>query len=93
MTYSSRNPVRTTLAFVAQTWIAFALAFVLTAAGIVLLPVSVWAKAFVGVGFLFTVAQAFTLAKTVRDEHEARGGTPGASAPPGYGAYRAHEAA
>jgi hypothetical protein len=32
----------------------------------------VWAKAFVALAHFFTVAQAFTLAKTVRDQAEAR---------------------
>lgn len=51
-----------------QSWIAFLLSFGITGFGIVLLPVGIWPKAFLGIGFLFTVAQCFTLAKTIRDD-------------------------
>lgn len=59
-----------------QTWAAFALSFGITAIGIVWLPLTIWPKAFLMIAFLFTVAQCFTLAKTVRDDQEAslRGG-------------------
>ena len=54
-----------------QTWAAFALSFGITAVGILWLPVSIWPKAFLAIGFLFTVAQCFTLAKTIRDDQDA----------------------
>lgn len=56
-----------------QSWAAFVLSFGITLLGIVWLPLSIWPKAFLGIGFLFTVAQCFTLAKTIRDEHELKG--------------------
>lgn len=55
-----------------QSWAAFVLAFGITSLGIIWLPTSIWPKAFLMIAFLFTVAQSFTLAKTVRDEHESR---------------------
>lgn len=58
-------------AWVAQTWISFALSTLVTAAGIVYLPVNDWIKAFLGMGMLFCVGSTFSLAKTVRDSHEA----------------------
>lgn len=61
-----------TTAWIFQSWIAFAVALVGSCIGIAYLPLDVWAKAFVALAFFFTVAQAFTLAKTVRDQHEAR---------------------
>ncbi|MCU0700829.1 MAG: hypothetical protein MUC96_30345 [Myxococcaceae bacterium] len=58
-------------AWVAQTWISFVLATGVTAMGIWFLPVDVWVKAFMGMGLLFSVGSTFSLAKTVRDQHEA----------------------
>ena len=43
--------------------------FLLT--GIVWLPVDDWTRGFLAMGLLFTVSACFTLAKTVRDSHEA----------------------
>jgi hypothetical protein len=57
-------------AWVAQTWISFAIAFGVTAIGTYLLPVDAWVRAFMGMGLLFTVGSTFSLAKTVRDQHE-----------------------
>lgn len=61
----------TTAAWRFQSWAAFVLSFGITALGILWLPVAVWPKAFLGMGFLFTVAQCFTLAKTIRDDADA----------------------
>ncbi|MEM1359247.1 MAG: YiaA/YiaB family inner membrane protein [Bacteroidota bacterium] len=52
-------------------WIAFVLAISGTLAGIVLLPATLAIKGFLAMGFLFTVSSCFTLAKVVRDRHEA----------------------
>ena len=53
-----------------QVWIAFALALFLTTVGIWFLPVDAWIKGYLGLGLYFTVSSAFTLAKTIRDQHE-----------------------
>jgi hypothetical protein len=58
-------------AWVAQTWISFIVAVGVTTMGIWFLPVDAWVKAFMGMGLLFTVGSTFSLAKTVRDQHEA----------------------
>jgi hypothetical protein len=58
-------------AWVAQTWLSFAIAFGVTGMGIWFLPLDGWTKAFLGMGLLFTVGSTFSLAKTVRDQHEA----------------------
>jgi hypothetical protein len=61
----------TTQAWRFQSWAAFVLAFGITMLGIVWLPLAIWPKAFLSMGFLFTVAQCFTLAKTIRDDQDA----------------------
>lgn len=63
------NPTHSA-AWVAQTWISFALAVGVTSLGIWNLPVDVWVKAFMAMGLLFSVGSTFSLAKTVRDQHE-----------------------
>lgn len=57
-------------AWYAQTWISFFAAVGATGSGILFLPVDTWVKAFMGMGLLFTVGSTFSLAKTVRDQHE-----------------------
>lgn len=57
-------------AWVAQTWISFIVAVGITSMGIWFLPVDVWVKAFMAMGLLFSVGSTFSLAKTVRDQHE-----------------------
>jgi hypothetical protein len=57
-------------AWVIQTWLSFALSVGVTAVGIWNLPVDGWMKSFLGMGLLFTVGSTFSLAKTVRDQHE-----------------------
>ena len=52
-------------------WIAFVLAAVGTSAGIILLPAAPAVKGFLAMGFIFTISACFTLAKVVRDKHEA----------------------
>lgn len=60
-----------TAAWSAQVWISFLVAMAMTLGGTVLLPLDVWCKGYLLMGQLFTVGSAFTLAKTVRDNHEA----------------------
>lgn len=63
---------RDTTAWIFQVWASFALAAGTTAVGIAYLPVDPWIRAFLGMGLLFSVGSALTLAKTVRDNHESR---------------------
>lgn len=58
-------------AWIAQTWVSFVIAVGVTGMGIWFLPVDPWVKAFMGMGLLFSVGSTFSLAKTVRDQHEA----------------------
>ncbi len=66
------NETKDTQAWMFQAWATFGLAFLISIGGIVLMPTQFWVRAFVGIAYLFSVAQAFTLAKTVRDNHEAK---------------------
>lgn len=53
-----------------QVWASFVIATVVTGLGIAYLPVVLWTKAFLAMGLLFTVGSSFSLAKTIRDDHE-----------------------
>jgi hypothetical protein len=55
-----------------QVWVAFALALATTTWGIWFVPADPWVKGFLMLGLYFTVSSAFTLAKTIRDEHESK---------------------
>lgn len=65
------EPIKDTAAWIFQTWTAFLLSMAATATGIFYLPVDPWIRGFMGIAMLFLVASTFTLAKTVRDNHEA----------------------
>jgi hypothetical protein len=52
-------------------WGGFALAMALTGWGLWRMNVNPTYKAFLGVGWLFLISTVFTLAKTLRDAHEA----------------------
>ena len=56
------------------TWGGFALAMGLTAWGLWRMDVNPTYKAYLAVGWLFLMSSAFTLAKTLRDAHEAMRG-------------------
>ena len=58
-------------AWIAFCYISFATALGFTAIGIWAMAISLEMKAFMLMGLLFSVGSAFTLAKTLRDEHEA----------------------
>lgn len=69
MTSSSTKPP-TTNAFYAQAAISFGVAIVSVTIGLLYLPVDAWVRAFLGLGLLYTVTSAFTLAKVIRDRQE-----------------------
>lgn len=60
-----------TSAWIFQVWVSFAFLFSASVAGIIYLPVDAWLRAFIAMSLLATVMATFTLAKTVRDNHEA----------------------
>ncbi len=66
--HKRRNPNTTAWKF--QVWASFVLSSTITGLGVLYLPVDVWTKGFLGMGLLFTIGSCFSLAKTVRDEHE-----------------------
>ncbi|MEM1055939.1 MAG: YiaA/YiaB family inner membrane protein [Bacteroidota bacterium] len=51
--------------------ISFACAVIAMGVGISLLPVEPWVRGYVAMGALFLTGSSFTLAKTLRDDHEA----------------------
>ncbi|MFE6778631.1 YiaA/YiaB family inner membrane protein [Streptomyces sp. NPDC057702] len=60
----------TTTAFFVQAALSFALSLAAVAYGITKLPVGAWERGFLGLGLVFVVTSAFTLAKCVRDRQE-----------------------
>ena len=52
-------------------WVAFGAAICLTAWGLWRMNIGEWQKGFMVVSWLFLVSSTFTVAKTVRDKHEA----------------------
>jgi hypothetical protein len=61
---------KNTSAWRVQTWVSFLFAFIGTSVGIAYLPADWWIKGFLLMGMFFTVGSAFTLSKTIRDDHE-----------------------
>jgi hypothetical protein len=59
-------------AWMAFVWISFGTATIAMMFGIYNLPADLWIKGYMMMGLLFSVGSSFTLAKTVRDNHEAR---------------------
>lgn len=66
------NLSKQTPAWLAQCWISFGLSSVMTLAGIWQMSMDVWAKGYLLMGMIFTIGSCFNLAKSLRDEHEAR---------------------
>ena len=62
-------------------WVAFGAAVALTGWGLYRMAISHWQKGYMAVAWLFLVSSTFTLAKTVRDQHEADLIERGATAP------------
>ncbi len=54
-----------------QVWAVFVLSFLGMLIGIFAMDGDTWIKAFLGMGLISTVSACFTLAKTIRDDHEA----------------------
>jgi hypothetical protein len=59
-----------TPAWILQVWVAFIISSVGTGVGIFYLEGNSWQKAFVGMGYVFSISSTFTLAKTIRDNQE-----------------------
>jgi hypothetical protein len=61
---------KSTTAFYVQAAISFGVSLAGVTLGIAYLPVGGWVRAFLGLGLMFVVTSAFTLAKVVRDHQE-----------------------
>lgn len=59
-------------AWIAQAQISFGVACTAMIVGVIYLPVDPWVRSFLGLGLLFVVSSSLTLAKTLRDMHEAK---------------------
>lgn len=70
-THTADLPAAHSGAWIIQSWVSFILALFVTGLGIWALPVDLWVKGFMAMGLVFTVGSSLTLAKTVRDQHEA----------------------
>ena len=64
-------PMKHSPAWIAQTWVSFAMSTGLTIVGIYGLPVDIWMKGFLLMGLVFSVGSAVSLSKTMRDQYEA----------------------
>lgn len=49
---------------------SFVLALTAVTLGVYFLPVDLWTRGYMAMGALYLVVSSFTLAKTIRDEHE-----------------------
>lgn len=61
---------RNTAAYYFQAVASFIVSAGATVVGICYLPVDAWERAFLGLGLLYTITSAITLAKVVRDKQE-----------------------
>ncbi|MDA2807585.1 YiaA/YiaB family inner membrane protein [Nocardiopsis suaedae] len=61
---------KVTPAFYLQSVIAFGVSSTGMCAGVALLPVDIWIRAFLGMALLFVITSTFTLAKVIRDRQE-----------------------
>ena len=57
--------------FYVMAWVSFVLSFIGMGIGLVYLPMAIAAKGFFAMTYLFSVSSCFTLAKVIRDQHEA----------------------
>jgi hypothetical protein len=64
-------PVSHSAGWVVQTYISFAVALGSLTIGIAYLPGDPWMRAFLAIAALYAVTSSISLAKTVRDQHEA----------------------
>ena len=67
----NRDSQMDTSSWVMTVWVSFAAAVAQTAWGLWRMNIPYWQKAYMIVTWLFLVSAAFTLAKTLRDSHEA----------------------
>lgn len=61
-----------TAAWIFFVWTSFFVAVSLMTIGIAYVPVNAWIKGYLVMGLFFSLGATFTLAKTIRDNHEAQ---------------------
>lgn len=71
MVRDNRDGQVDTPSWVMTVWVAFTAALSLTAWGLWRMEIGEWQKGFMVVSWLFLISSSFTVAKTVRDKHEA----------------------
>lgn len=71
MVRDNQNEAVDTPAWRLQVWIAFGVAVSLTAWGLFRMTIGDWEKAYMVCAWLFLMSSSFTLAKTMRDRHDA----------------------
>jgi hypothetical protein len=64
-------PVSQSGGWIVQTYVSFAVSLGSLALGIAYMPGEPWKRAFLAVAALYSVTSSLSLAKTVRDQHEA----------------------
>jgi hypothetical protein len=64
-------PSRPTAAYTVQAALSFGVSLAAVCVAIAYLSVGSWERAFLALGLLYVVTSAFTLAKCIRDNHEA----------------------
>ncbi|MEM1123503.1 MAG: YiaA/YiaB family inner membrane protein [Bacteroidota bacterium] len=57
--------------FYTMSWMAFGISFIGMLVGLIYLPLDLATKGFLAMSYLFSLTSCFTLAKVVRDKHEA----------------------
>jgi hypothetical protein len=67
---------RDTGAWRLQTWVAFGIAVVASAAGVIELPGQELDRAFIAIGFFFCLFATFAVSKTIRDNRDRKVDTP-----------------
>lgn len=72
MTAPAISPTANTNGWITFTYAQFAAAIFMTALGIWAMPVELMVKGYMMMSAVFLIGSTFTLAKTVRDEHEAK---------------------
>jgi hypothetical protein len=68
---SSFTEYNNSKSFYTMAWISFVISFAGMVIGLVYLPLELAAKGFFAMAYLFSVSSCFTLAKVIRDQHEA----------------------
>jgi len=61
-----------TAAWIFYVHISFVLSVIFMCIGIWMLPVTFWIKGYLAMGLFFVISASLSLAKTMRDQHEAR---------------------